>query len=29
MLTRAHVERVVMLCTEKADFAAFQKHTAP
>src|SRR5215467_11616633 len=29
MLTRAFAEKVVLLCTEKADFEDFQKHTAP
>src|SRR5262249_48003022 len=29
MLTREHVETVVRLCTERADFAAFQAQTAP
>ena len=29
MLTRAYAEQVIRLCTEKADFAAFQTHTAP
>jgi ketosteroid isomerase-like protein len=29
MLTREHVEKIVNLCTEKADFQAFQAHTAP
>jgi ketosteroid isomerase-like protein len=29
MLTGAHVEKVVGLCTEKADFDEFEAHTAP
>jgi len=29
MLMRAFVENVVGLCTEKADFENFQRHTAP
>jgi len=29
MLTRAFAEKVVRLCTEKADFEDFQRHTAP
>ena len=29
MLTRAFAEKVVLLCTEKADFEDFQRHTAP
>jgi len=29
MLTRTRVEEVVGLCTEKADFGAFQAYTAP
>ncbi len=29
MLNRKYVETVITFCTEKADFAAFQAHTAP
>ncbi len=29
MLNREYVEKVINFCTEKADFAAFQDHTAP
>jgi len=29
MLNREYVEKVISFCTEKADFAAFQAHTAP
>jgi ketosteroid isomerase-like protein len=29
MLNREYVEKVISFCTEKANFAAFQAHTAP